>query len=253
MKIVFSGLEKSIEISKESVSVLQVENHVLFARLCQSLLQGKEERAIEPYTLWDDEGNRVKAHDGLMIIVDPFQLPFRHKALMGSLYKKIAYELLIEEDVRSRLQDLSSEMNACVNEIARSFNGDYEFTLEWGVENYLKAFGFDVEASDDQMLLDNLIRFLELAADMAYGGTLVFVNLRTFLSKNEIEELNRSIIFHRIKVLMLENTDSSIYDEFDSKRVVDQHFIEFDSSYQSECTSSSQGRICSNGFGAVAF
>ena len=88
---------------------------------------------------------------------------------------------------------------------------------------------------------------------MMVNAAILFINLRTFLTKNELELLNERIIFHGIKTLMLENQHAEIYSEFESKIVVDQHFIEYSSTYRPESSSSTQGRFCSNGFGAVAF
>ena len=88
---------------------------------------------------------------------------------------------------------------------------------------------------------------------MMINEAILFINLRTFLSKNELELLNERIIFHGIKALMLENQHTEIYSEFESKIVVDQHFVEYRSTYQSGSSSSTQGGFCSNGFGAVTF
>lgn len=40
MKLVFSGLEKAIELQRDSVAVLQIENSALFSRIALSLMEG---------------------------------------------------------------------------------------------------------------------------------------------------------------------------------------------------------------------
>lgn len=253
MKVVFAGLDHPIEVASGHVSVLTILNNALFCRLCQSLLSQEGEDAVEPYTVWDEEGEPVKPSDAFIVVRDPFNLPFDDKRLMGQLHERIKQELLVDEEARLRIKELSATVATIFSEICMQFNADYGFALEWDECRYLKAFGFGLELREDASLLDNLIRLIDLAADAKIDETILFVNIRTFLSKRDAIELNERVFFHGMKVLMLENRDLAIYDDIERKVVVDQHFVEYVISHQPECPSSSQGRFCSNGFGAVTF
>ena len=52
MRIVFSGLDKPIDVADRGITILQIESESLFARVCDSLVSFKGEKAIEPYTIW---------------------------------------------------------------------------------------------------------------------------------------------------------------------------------------------------------
>lgn len=252
MKVCFAGLENPIVLSKEHVSVLQIGNKKLYGRICQSLLSQKGSKAIEPYSIWSGE-EELNPQKAFIVVRDPFALPLGHKSLSGKLYSVLNEELLIDEDICLKVQQANAELNSLIAGLGLQFNADYAFGLEWNISRYLKAFGFGLNALEDASLFDNLINFVDLAADMKINEAILFINLRTFLSKNDLEMLNERIIFHGIKVLMLENQHAEVYSEFESKMMVDQHFIEYRSTYRSESPSSTQGRFCSNGFGAVTF
>lgn len=252
MKICFAGLENQIVLSGEHVSVLQIDNKVLFCRICQALLSCKGAKAIEPYSVWEKD-EEVAPTKAFIIVRDPFALPLGHRSLSGKLFSILNSELLIDEESRFGIQQASAELNSLISRVGLQFNADYSFGIEWDISKYLKAFGFGLHVLEDASLFDNLIDFVDLAADMMIDEAVLFINLRTFLSKKELELLNERIIFHGIKTLMLENQHAEIYSEFESKIVVDQHFIEYRSTYRPESSSSTQGRFCSNGFGAVAF
>ena len=132
-------------------------------------------------------------------------------------------------------------------------HGSYGFKVEWTLADYLKAFGFGVEIEDGAALFDKLIQFIDFAADMQLREVLLFVNLGTFLSKNEMEEFGRRIFFQELSVLLLEQRSYAQVCEHESKIHVDQHFLEYATASQSDCTFSSQRGFCSNGFGAVTF
>ncbi len=253
MKVCFAGIEHAVEIDSQYVSVLQIESPAFFARICQSVLSGKGEDSIEPYTVWDDEGEAVNAGAAFLPIVNPFALPWKHKKLFGGLYAKtvgIAHE---DDDLRGQIERLGTQLRVVVSQLGYQMQGDYAFEVEWDLATFLKAFNFNVEVPEDASLFDNLMCFVEYAADMGFDGVLLFINLHTFLAENELESFYEHVLFLGIKVLVLEGGSScSVYCK-ERKLLIDQRFLETLLIGQSDRTPSTQGRICFNGFGAVTF
>lgn len=253
MMISFSGFEHSIDMRDSRVLALHIANQALFARVVSALLSGQGERAAEPYTLWGDDGKELRANNVFLPIANPFDLPWKHKRLLGALYSRFEEALLIDEDLRLKMQELHSGMVSSVNQIGFQFNAEYDFGVEWELRHYLKAFDYGVGPREASSLLDNLIQFVDLAADVACDMVLLFVNLKTFLGKNDLLELYERMIFHGISAILIENQNSPLYTDFEKKIIVDQHFIEYEAANWSESTPLPQKRICFNGFGAVTF
>lgn len=253
MMISFSGFEHSIDMRDSRVLALHIANQALFARVVSALLSGQGERAAEPYTLWGDDGKELRANNVFLPIANPFDLPWKHKRLLGALYSRFEEALLIDEDLRLKMQELHLGMVSSVNQIGFQFNAEYDFGVEWELRHYLKAFDYGVGPREASSLLDNLIQFVDLAADVACDMVLLFVNLKTFLGKNDLLELYERMIFHGISAILIENQNSPLYTDFEKKIIVDQHFIEYEAANWSESTPLPQKRICFNGFGAVTF
>lgn len=253
MMISFSGFEHSIDMRDSRVLALHIANQALFARVVSALLSGQGERAAEPYTLWGDDGKELRANNVFLPIANPFDLPWKHKRLLGALYSRFEEALLIDEDLRLKMQELHLGMVSSVNQIGFQFNAEYDFGVEWELRHYLKAFDYGVGPREASSLLDNLIQFVDLAADVACDMVLLFVNLKTFLGNNDLLELYERMIFHGISAILIENQNSPLYTDFEKKIIVDQHFIEYEAANWSESTPLPQKRICFNGFGAVTF
>lgn len=253
MVISFSGFDHPIACSDIGVSVIQISNKALFTRVCQSLISGRGEEAVEPYSIWGEDGVEIAPSRALLPVVDVFDLPWKHKSLSGGLCKQFERHLLIDEDDRRLLQQLNEQLESAVAQIGFQYHGEYSFGIEWSLQRYLNAFGFGVELSPSASLFDNLMHFIELVADVGLNETLLFVNLKTFFTENELVELYKKLLFYGIGSLLLENRDAVVQYEFERKTVIDQHFLQYEVACQSESPSSSQGRICSNGFGAVTF
>lgn len=252
MKVCFSGFDHPVHVSSDAVSVMQVANEALYARVCQALFSGKGEAALEPYSVWDDAGEEVNPGRAFIVVSNPFDLPWRHRSMLGALPARLEAIVLEDEDLRADLHHLSAELAGAVARIGFQFHGDYGFALEWGLQDHLKAFRFGVDIPEGSSLFDNLIRFVDVAADTGVNEALLFVNLKTFLTENEQKELFQHVVFHRIKMLLLENHDAIIYSEHERKMVVDRDFIEYAVTGWPVSPSLSQEGSCSNGFGAVA-
>ena len=208
MLISFSGFDHPIVCGDANVSVVQISNRALFARICQSLISGRGEEAVEPYSVWGEDGVEVLPSRAFFPVVDVFDLPWKHKSLSGGLYKQFEKHLLMDEDDRRLIQQLNEQLKSAVAQIGFQCHGEYNFGIEWSLQRYLNAFGFGVELSPNTSLFDNLMSFIELVADTGLSETLLFVNLKTFFTEKELFELYKRLVFYGISSLLLENRDA---------------------------------------------
>lgn len=250
MKISFTGLENQIVLAEKGITVLQIKNEALYSRVCGSLITLQGENALEPYSLWEND-REVSSSRAFIVVPNPFELPWKHKCLMGALYPTLEKELLIDRDLQQEMSELGSLLESSIHKLGFQMNANYRFGLEWNFSSYLKAFSFEVEVFEDASLLEKLIGFIDFCADMAADKVIVFINLRTFLTETELIEFQNRLFFHGISVLLLENTSSLCSESYVRKYLIDQDFVEHIIEGKSDCLSSVQGRICSNGFGAV--
>ena len=253
MRISFTGLDTPIDLAEKGITILQIMNESLYARVCASLLSTKGEEAIEPYSVWDDDGCEVNPIYAFIIAPNPFDLPWKHRSLIGRLYSRLEDELICDEEARYEMQELGLALEASVHKLGLQFNADYKFGVEWSLSSYLKAFSYGIDISETAMLLDNLISFIDLGADMAIDKALVFMNLKTFLTKSDMTKVQERLFFHGMKALLLEGSCTRLDDDCEQKYIVDRDFVEYVFTEKSGCSSSTQGRIYSNGFGAVTF
>ena len=225
MRIVFSGLDKPMELEAGECSTLEVQSPALFARFARSLLSGEGRYADEPYSVWDGDAE-LKPKDSLLVIDNPLQLPWDERGLMGTIVKRVEREYLEDEDLRRAVEEYQRSINSALMTLGLGMNADWTFSQEWDFKRYLKFAGFGVNYQDGKSFLDNLLNFLSLALDAGEKRTFVFVNLKTFLSENDFKAFLDQVFFQKTKVLLLENKQDGLYYEHERKRVVDLHFIE---------------------------
>lgn len=226
MKLVFAGLEHPVELAAGEVAVLQVENSALFARFANSLQSELGSQASEPYSLWDGE-EEIKPGDALMVVPDALNLPWGNRAFLAAVAKRVEREFLEDEDLRMRIESAQRAIEGYLSGLSLGFNSDLGFGIEWDLKRYLKFLGFGAVTQEDKPYLDNLLNFLSFALDAGCKKAIVFVNLKTFLTKKEIQMLYDHVFFLKSSLLLLENKPDSISYEHERKLTVDLQFLEY--------------------------
>ncbi len=225
MRLVFSGFENPLELEAGEASVLQVENGALFARVAGSLRSGCGRYALEPYSFWDEE-REVAPKDALLFISDPLSLPWDDRTFLSAVVKRVEREFLEDEDLRMEVEETEGALRRKLELLDMGFNADVGFALEWDLKRYLKFLGFGIAFQEEKTFLDNLLNFLSYALDAGCKKVICLVNLKTFLTKNELEQLYEHIFFLKLRVLLLENKrDDSSY-EHERKIAIDLQFLE---------------------------
>ena len=226
MKLVLSGLETPIEIAPGYATTLQVENQTLFTRIARSLECADGRFALEPFTIWEKE-KELRPASSLLLVSDVLHLPWDDRALMGEVVKRLECEFLEDEDMRRAVEAMDSSLSTKLLELGFAMNSDYGFGLEWDLKRYLKFRGFGIDSTDAAPFLDNVINFLSLALDAGCRKVIAFVNLKTFLTINDLKALFDFIFYSNLNVLLLESKrDEMVYD-YERKITVDLHFLEY--------------------------
>lgn len=225
MRLVFSGLENPLKLTAGETSVLQVENSALFARIVSSLQTGLGHQAMEPYSLWEDDGE-VKPGNALMVVPDALNLPWDDRAFMTTITKRVEREFLEDEDLRMQVEEAERAIKMRLSRLNLGFNADLGFGLEWDLKRYLKFLGFGAAPQEDRSFLDNLLNFLSFALDAGFRKTIVFVNLKTFLTENELQMLYDHVFFLKLSLLLLENKIDTMSYRHENKLAVDLQFLE---------------------------
>ncbi len=226
MKICGMGLESPLEIYPGEPTILEIHNKVLFSRVCQSLTTCDISSAPESFSVWSEDEEELHINTAFIKIQTPLDLPWDDKALSVTLYRLVEQRLYEEFETREEIEQLAREINSHINEFSLQVEGNYGFTIEWDLRRYLKAFAFRPIVDSSASIFDNLILFLEICSDMKINQSLLFINLKLFLSENELKEFYNQVFFLGLRVLMLESIPDNRVFLRERKRCIDLHFLE---------------------------
>ena len=226
MKICFSGFNSPIKLDRSKACVLEVHNRALFARVSSSLISGLGDGAVEPYTLWSDEGNVVHPNSAFLPVCSPLCLPWDDKSLIGGVTAHCEELVFEDESMRSALECTFASLESCLSQVALKLNSDYMFGIDWEVKRFLRTYGFGVELDEGELLIDKVIKFLMFAKDASLKKVLLFINLKPFLTEIELNRFFEQAFFSNLPVMLIENAPDDRVFEHETKYVIDQDLLE---------------------------
>ena len=93
-----------------------------------------------------------------------------------------------------------------------------------GIDNVIKMFKLKVNQKDD--LLDNLLLIIDLEVELNSNKVLCFMNLKQFLTKEEVIEFYKYATYNSIKIIMIESSKYDYFGDYEKVIIIDQSLEE---------------------------
>lgn len=213
MMIAYPTADLCCELSEDKILSLVIENQHLFCNMItdiQSQLDGNDGEFVlsENYQPLD-----MRKNTDLISQLVPFTV--NQKDLITKLYSLLKKEAVNAEYYQTTY-DILSQISKYIYKLTEEQEMELTMTVPEDVAGILKA--FDVRFDDkDLTLSEKLLEYMITASELK--GTKVFftVNLRSYLTDNQSEQLFQSLVLRKITLICIE---SSVHEKFDCEKVV---------------------------------
>ena len=223
MKLVINFLDNDLYINSERVLSIEVENKSYFYRIVNcfnSLYVGDK---IDEINFYDEKFNEINLNNKILIMYDFFNFDFNSKKNISKIYKLIEDNL----DERSLLpfNNLYSKLLKILKNELNYLDINIKLDEEYKMENILKILKLSIEKKDS--LMDNLFLLIDLEKILKVNEILVFVNLKQYLSKDELKEFYKYIVYNNLCAVFVDSQTYGIADNMENKIIIDDNLNEF--------------------------
>ena len=203
MKIAHSMLEKPIEFEENVVNVLVVENPKMFSVVVADFYKQIENNEEGGFVLSEDS-KVLSMQKYLDIILEPFTVDLNQKKIINKLYTKLK-EKSVESEMYKETTELQSNIFAYIEKISETV----EYPLVYdssGIDfqDVFKMVDLKLEANHES-LLEKLLDYMTVVHEFLGISHFVAVNLKSFLSFEDLEELYKGIQYKKLSLFLLEN------------------------------------------------
>lgn len=202
MKLVDSKLNLSIEMSENVVNVLVVENKITLSYVIENIWKqcnGQEGDFVL------SENKMIKIDKEMEVIINPFDLNFNNKKIISALYSNLSEKAneLIEEKA-----ELNSKIINFLDKIilSESYAG-IEFALDFSWNDLFKMYNIKIDDNYNS-LLNRMTEYIKLITNFCGIKVLCIINIKTYLSEQELSELYACANHNKIFLLLIEASES---------------------------------------------
>ena len=221
MKLKITFIEQDIMISDDIVQSIEVENKKQFYRLVSGIYQLESGEKLEEFQFYSNEGKEI--NPSIQIISDYFSFEIDSKKTINELYKYI--ESSIEEEQLRELTKSYQKIYKSLQKILGNIDIPLSIQENLDIESLLKMVKVSIQHQED--ILNKLFLLMDVERFLKIHHVVFFVNLKQYLSKDELLEFYKYAIYNKIKIVLLDSQSYGIGLELERKLVVDENLDEF--------------------------
>lgn len=182
---------------------LIVESPTLYRQIIKNLSANLDD--CNYFTL-DGKTLRAKHID---FISNPFLLNFNDKKVITTLLKLLVKQST-SESFYNETNSFKSYIIKYLDELiyAENFNFEVETDPDFSIDSIAKAVNIHIVGDEDNFI-ELLTDYLDMMTELSDIKLFVFMNLRAFLEKEDIELLIKNINNHQLDLLLIESQQKS--------------------------------------------
>ena len=223
MKLIIKYIDNDIELKENEISAIEIEKKRYFYRIVKDLYDIYDNELSEDIYLIDDNNKEINISNKIKIFIDYFNFKLDSKKYTNDITKYIN-KVLSEETKETLLNQYKKIINLYKKELN---NIDLPLVLDTDldIENITKLIKVSIDTNKE--LINNLFTLIDLENIFQTKNILVFINLKQYLSKEEIEELYKYSIYNRITLLLIDSQSYGTTLTNERKLIIDENLDEF--------------------------
>lgn len=218
MKLIYGERELVMEFRENQVQVAVVENQEYFSRLLENLY--RQSTGGEGKFIFSEGDKILSLEKQAEIIWNPFSIDMNNKKILGKLYHEL--QTISLEESYDAIGNLNAEIIRYLDAISEKVAYPIRFGMDLNLMDLYKLYGVQLE-TDGSSTLEKLMDYIKIMSSLCGIHMMIFVNLKDYLSENQIKELYKTAFYYKMNLLLIEaHQRETLPDE--CTQLIDQEF-----------------------------
>ena len=203
MNLIYTFLDNKIDLYNDYVNSIEVLNNNYFYRLTNLIYKYSNDQEVEE--LYFTENNEeLKLNKKIRIITNYYDFDFNNKKYINELIKNISNNT--DDNILLKLNNNYNKLYKVLSSLINSVDLNFKVDIndEFSINEILNNFNLSIPSKDN--LLDNLILLIDIEKQFNINKILVFINLKDYLSREEIIEFEKYCIYNNVYVILFDNS-----------------------------------------------
>lgn len=196
MNLNFPLLDEPLTVEKATIFV--VEDTTVFSRLVRNLYQYQDGSELK---IFDEQYKSIKDSE-LMVVTDILGYDINAAPILKLIHADLENQLNEKPEVKSIIEKLANSITELISYECLENELDLEYD-EITVLELIKALGVKIETISDT-IFDKIFEILQVYQFLNKKKFLVFINVLSYLTMDEIQKTREYIELSNMNVLFLE-------------------------------------------------
>lgn len=206
MKLVHGNWDFAIECQEGKINQLIIESPDLMAELIIEL--NNQINGSDGNFVLSENQSELKLSSALDLVMDPFSADVNNRRVLNKLYKEIR-ELAYDGEQYLKTRETIGGIMTLIEELSDSINVPVIYDDEVDFEAILKAVNLKIDI-ELESLIDRIIEYSRAMVEYCNVKLIVFINIKTFISNNNLIKLYEFWNYNKINVLLMEGNSNSL-------------------------------------------
>lgn len=202
MKLVYTELEQQLIFQENRVNVLVIEHKELFRRMIQEL--AKQIDGVEGRFVLSDNDKILKIDKDVCLVVNPFALEINSRKALTGLYNELGKLGMNEENYLNTCR-VKGQIAEYIYGLLNQVDYALKFQDDFNLQSLFKALEVEFESGEENFL-EGLVYFMDVCSKFQKVKIFAFVNLKTYLTNDELKKIYKEAFYRKIQLLLLENS-----------------------------------------------
>lgn len=207
MRLSCFDLGIDIHFYENIVNVLVIENQEIFTLFLEKLMSQEDDEAG---ILLSEEETKLPIGKWVEIIHSPFFLDLNSKKILSHLYQEI--KVISDTEFTEEVENINSAIVSYLDHLLLKVPYPITFNLELDVLAMFKQ--YEVRMEQNQLpLCERLLNYMQLIQLLCGVKLIVLVNIKSYLSNAQLQEIYKTAFYNKIQLLLLESSEKDVLSE----------------------------------------
>ena len=222
MKININFIDSIIDFNISNIYCFEIHNKKYLYRISSLFYSLSNGELMEEVECFDRDNNEVKLSNKIRMFTEYFNFDFDSKKYSADITKYVLSN--IEQYDSENILKVYSKLCKLINKELSKLELSISISSDEGIENIVKMLKLRINQKED--LLDNLLLIIDLEVVLNSNKLLCFMNLKQYLTKEELLEFYKYAVYNSVKIIMIESTKYDYLKDYENIIVIDQSLDE---------------------------
>lgn len=222
MKLNVNYIDNSLKIDDSNVLCVEIENKKYFYRFIKDLNNISNGIGNEDIIIYEED-KEINLTNKIKILVNYFDLELNNKKISNDIVKYINDN--IDEEIKLKLSQEILKIIKIYKNVLNEFDMPLVIDENLNIESITKTLKIALDEKSE--LLENLLLLIDLERTIKCNELLVFVNLKQYLSKEELNELYKYSLYNKTKIMLVDSQCYGVTLNYEKKLIIDESLEEF--------------------------